>query len=150
MDLLMYMKDMLCGRDSDFEYTNALREFGKDRFDMLYPDFYDFDDPVIPTETDWSHIDVEMTKTPKSELPIDAKSDVMEKPNPHNGSNNWAVGPSKSYSGNPVLVSDPHLGLNMPSIYQIAKTIEPYKGIIYDSACGSGGMCNVYRATPPY
>ena len=150
MDLLMYMKDMLCGRDSDFEYTNALREFGKDRFDMLYPDFYDFDDPAIPTETDWSHIDVEMTKTLQSELPIDAKSDVMEKPNPHNGSNNWAVGPSKSYSGNPILASDPHLGLNMPSIYQIAKIIEPYKGIIYDSACGSGGICNVYRATPPY
>jgi penicillin amidase len=90
-----------------------------------------------------------MTKTLQSELPIDAKSDVMEKPNPHNGSNNWAVGPSKSYSGNPILASDPHLGLNMPSIYQIAKIIEPYKGIIYDSAYGSGGMCNVYRATPP-
>nr|WP_245536045.1 N-6 DNA methylase [Psychroflexus torquis] len=29
----------------------------------------------------------------------------------------------------------------------IAEMIEPYQGIIYDSACGSGGMCDVYRAT---
>jgi penicillin amidase len=94
--LLMYMTDMLCGGETDFEYTNALREFGKDRFDMLYPDFYDFDEPVIPTDTDWSFIDVEMTKTPQSELPLDSITSVLEKPNPHNGSNNWAVGPSKS------------------------------------------------------
>jgi len=101
MDLLMYMKDMLCGRDSDFEYTNALREFGKDRFDMLYPDFYDFDDPAIPTETDWSHIDVEMTKTLQSELPIDAKSDV-------NGKNQiriMAVTIGLLARANPILVT---------------------------------------------
>lgn len=61
MHLLMYMTDMLCGGDSDFEYTNALRKFGKERFDFLFPDFYDFDDPVIPTETDWSHINIEKT-----------------------------------------------------------------------------------------
>ena len=125
MDLLMYMTDMLCGRDSDFEYTNVLREFGKDRFDMLYPDFYDFDEPVIPTETDWSHIDVKQTEAPQSKLPMDVITDVMEKPNPHNGSNNWAVGPSKSYSGNPILASDPHLGLNLPSIWFVMQISTP-------------------------
>jgi penicillin amidase len=125
MDLLMYMTDMLCGRDSDFEYTNVLREFGKDRFDMLYPDFYDFDEPVIPTETDWSHIDVKQTEVPQSKLPMDVITDVMEKPNPHNGSNNWAVGPSKSYSGNPILASDPHLGLNLPSIWFVMQISTP-------------------------
>ncbi|MDU8884593.1 penicillin acylase family protein [Yeosuana sp. MJ-SS3] len=123
--LLMYMTDMLCGGETDFEYTNALREFGKDRFDMLYPDFYDFDEPVIPTDTDWSFIDVEMTKTPQSELPLDSITSVLEKPNPHNGSNNWAVGPSKSYSGNPILANDPHLGLNLPSIWYVMQLATP-------------------------
>lgn len=125
MHLLMYMTDMLCGRDSDFEYTNLLRELGKERFDFLYPDFYDFDDPVIPTDTDWSHIDIEMTKTPESELPMDALTDVMEKPNPHNGSNNWAVSPEKSYSGNAILANDPHLGLNLPSIWYVMQIATP-------------------------
>jgi len=37
--LLMYMTKMLAGGDSDLEYTNALRLFGKERFDLLYPDF---------------------------------------------------------------------------------------------------------------
>ncbi|WP_411768100.1 penicillin acylase family protein [Winogradskyella sp. A3E31] len=125
MHLLMYMTDMLCGRDSDFEYTNALREFGEDTFDFLYPDFYNFDEPVIPTDTDWSFIDTEQTPMPQSELPMDSLSSVMEKPNPHNGSNNWAVGPSKSYSGNAILANDPHLGLNLPSIWYVMQIATP-------------------------
>ena len=123
--LLMYMTDMLCGGDSDLEYTNALREFGKERFDLLYPDFFDVNDPVIPKETDWSFIDVTMTETPQSELPLDSINSTMEKPDPDNGSNNWAVGPGKSYSGNPILSNDPHLGLNLPSIWFVMQLATP-------------------------
>ncbi|TXG37089.1 penicillin acylase family protein [Seonamhaeicola maritimus] len=123
--LLMFMTDMLCGGDSDLEYTNALRELGKERFDFLYPDFFDFHDPVIPRETDWSFINKKTTETPKSELPLDSITETMEKPNPHNGSNNWAVGPKKSYSGNPILANDPHLGLNLPSIWYVMQLATP-------------------------
>ncbi|HMC01130.1 MAG TPA: penicillin acylase family protein [Flavobacteriaceae bacterium] len=123
--LLMYMTDMLCGGDSDLEYTNALREFGKDRFDLLYPDFFDFNEPVIPTDTDWSFIDVAQTEIPESELPHNSIAETMEKPDPDNGSNNWAVGPEKSYSGNPILANDPHLGLNLPSIWFVMQLSTP-------------------------
>ena len=123
--LLMYMTDMLCGGDSDLEYTNALREFGKERFDLLYPDFFDVNDPIIPKETDWSFIDVNMTETPQSELPLDSVSETMVKPHPDNGSNNWAVSGNKSYSGNPILANDPHLGLNLPSIWFVMQLATP-------------------------
>lgn len=123
--LLMYMTDMLCGGDSDLEYTNALRELGKERFDLLYPDFFDVNDPVIPKETDWSFIDVKMTETPQSELPLDSIAETMEKPDPDNGSNNWAISGSKSYSGNPILANDPHLGLNLPSIWFVMQLATP-------------------------
>lgn len=123
--LLMYMTDDLCGRDYDLEYTNALREFGKDRFDLLYPDFFDINDPVIPKETDWSFIDTPMTKVPQSQLPLDSIPETMEKPDPDNGSNNWAVSGSKSYSGNPILANDPHLGLNLPSIWFVMQLATP-------------------------
>jgi penicillin amidase len=123
--LLMYMTDMLCGGDSDLEYTNALRELGKERFDLLYPDFFDVNDPVIPIETDWGFIDVPMTETPQSQLPLDTIAETMEKPHPNNGSNNWAVGPQKSYSGNPILANDPHLGLNLPSIWFVMQLATP-------------------------
>ncbi|RED48878.1 penicillin acylase family protein [Seonamhaeicola aphaedonensis] len=125
MYLLMYMTDMLCGRDTDLEYTNALRKLGKERFDFLYPDFYDFDDPVIPTETDWSFIDIPITQIPHGELPLDTITQIMEKPHPNNGSNNWAVAPKKSYSGNPILANDPHLGLNLPSLWFIMQLATP-------------------------
>ncbi len=36
------------------------------------------------------------------------------------GSNNWAVGPSRSAQGHAMLANDPHLGLNLPAIwYQV-------------------------------
>ncbi len=123
--LLMYMTRLLAGGDSDLEYTNALRLFGKDRFDLLYPDFYDVNDPVIPKETDWSYIDTKITETPQSELPLDSISETMDKPHPNNGSNNWAVSAEKSYSGNPILANDPHLSLNLPSIWFVMQLATP-------------------------
>ena len=123
--LLMYMTDMLCGGDEDLEYTNILKKFGKDRFDLLFPDFFDIIDPIIPKETDWSFIDTPKTETPQSELPQDSIAEVMVKPNPRNGSNNWAISGDKSYSGKPILANDPHLGLNLPSIWFVMQLATP-------------------------
>ena len=123
--LLMYMTDMLCGRQHDLEYTNALRLLGEERFDVLYPDFFDVNDPIIPKDTDWSYIDTAITKTPLSELPLDAISETMEKPHANNGSNNWAISGEKSYSGNAILANDPHLGLNLPSIWFVMQLATP-------------------------
>ncbi|KAF0236995.1 MAG: penicillin [Chitinophagaceae bacterium] len=38
-------------------------------------------------------------------------------PNKNNGSNNWAVAGTKTKSGRPILCNDPHLGLNLPSLW---------------------------------
>ncbi len=124
--LLMYMTKMLAGGDSDLEYTNALRKFGKERFDLLYPDFFDINDPIIPKDTDWSTLEnVQQTPIPESELLLDSIAETMDKPHPNNGSNNWAVSGEKSYSGNPILANDPHLGLNLPSIWYVMQLATP-------------------------
>jgi len=123
--LLMYMTRNLSGGDSDLEYTNALRKFGKERFDLLYPDYFDIVDPIIPKDTEWSYIDVPMTEIPESEIPLDSISKTLDKPDPDNGSNNWAVSGEKSYSGNPILANDPHLGLNLPSIWFVMQLSTP-------------------------
>jgi penicillin G amidase len=124
--LLMYMTKMLAGGDSDLEYTNALRLFGKDRFDFLYPDFFDINDPVIPKEHDWSTLEnAEQTPIPESIFPLDSIAETMDKPHPNNGSNNWAVSGDKSYSGHPILANDPHLGLNLPSIWFVMQLATP-------------------------
>ena len=142
MHLLMYMTDMLCGREYDLEFTNTLKKFGKERFDMLFPDFYDIIDPVIPKETDWSFIDTEMTQIPDSELPKDSVSisKLMEKPHPNNGSNNWAISPKKSTSGNAILASDPHLGLNLPSIWFVMQLSTPDHNVYGATLPGTIGV----------
>ena len=38
-------------------------------------------------------------------------------PHPNNGSNNWAVAGDHSNTGRPILASDPHLQLTLPSIW---------------------------------
>lgn len=123
--LLMYMTKMLAGGDDDLEYTNVLRMIGKDNFELLFPDFFDSTDPVIPKETDWSFIDVPQTELPESKVVLDTIAQTIAKPNPDNGSNNWAVSGAKSTTGNPILANDPHLGLNLPAIWFIMQLSTP-------------------------
>ena len=104
--LLMLMTKDLALSDYDLERTNALRIFGKERFEFLFPDYLDAGAPVIPKETDWSFIDVPITETPASQMMLDSISKVLDKPDPDNGSNNWAVSGNKSYSGNPILAKE--------------------------------------------
>ena len=123
--LLMYMTKMLAGRDKDLEYTNVLRLIGEENFNLLFPDFFEVTDPVIPKETDWSFIDVPQTEQPKKTVILDTIAETIEKPHPDNGSNNWAVAGSKSTSGYPILANDPHLGLNLPSIWFVMQLSSP-------------------------
>lgn len=123
--LLMYMTKMLAGRDSDLERTNVLKMIGKENFELLFPEFFDITDPVIPKETDWSFIDVPQTKTPENSPVLDELKDPIAKPHPDNGSNNWAVSGAKSASGKPILANDPHLGLNLPSIWFVMQLNTP-------------------------
>ena len=123
--LLMYMTKMLAGGDDDLEYTNTLRMIGKENFDLLFPDFFDQTDPVIPSETDWSFIDVPQTPKPNSPAVLDTIKETITKPHPDNGSNNWAVSGAKSATGNPILANDPHLGLNLPSIWFVMQLSTP-------------------------
>lgn len=76
---------------------------------------------------------------------MDQKTTVMEKPNPHNGSNNWAVGPEKSYSGNPILANDPHLGLNLPSIWYIMQISTPYQNTMGATLPGTLGVISGFN-----
>ncbi|MBW1295011.1 penicillin acylase family protein [Aquimarina litoralis] len=123
--LLMYMTKMLAGYDDDLEYTNVLRLVGKENFELLFPDFFDITEPVIPKETDWSFIDVPQTKLPGSQAVLDTIAETIEKPHPDNGSNNWAVSGARSVTGNPILANDPHLGLKLPSIWFVMQLSTP-------------------------
>lgn len=138
--LLMYMADMLAGGESDLENTNFLKKYGKERFDFLFPDYYDVLDPIIPKDRDWSDWEVEIPEVPAGNLPLDYTASTMDKPHPDNGSNNWAVGPDKSSTGNPILANDPHLGLNLPSIWYAMQLATPEKNTFGVTLPGAAGI----------
>ena len=123
--LLKYMANNLCFGDSDLEYTNALKSYGSEMFALLYPDMLDMQDPIVNGATKWDFEPVKVT-APSNALPKELYSkEELEDPNPDNGSNNWAVSSRKTKNGNPILSSDPHLQLNLPSIWFVMQLTAP-------------------------
>ena len=114
--LLMYMAEDLSGYEVDLENTNLLRVLGRENFDLLYPDNLPGTDPIIPSGTPWD-FSTKPLPAPATAYPNLNITDTLPKPNPANGSNNWAVSGSRTRSGNPILCNDPHLSLNLPSIW---------------------------------
>lgn len=140
--LLMYMTDMLAGRDEDLENTNFLSLFGRETFDLLFPDFIADQDPVIPRERDWSDFGtVERPESPEgvSKAIVQTK-EVLDKSDPDNGSNNWAVNAEHSENGNPLLANDPHLGLNLPSIWYLMQLSAPDHNVMGATLPGALGV----------
>ena len=115
--LLKYMSAMLTLSESDIENTNAVKLFGIEQFNILFPEFPEGIDPVMPPGTPWDFKSIEVKK------PVDFDSlpwvKVRAYPHPPKmlGSNNWAVSGQKTKSGNPMLANDMHLGLNLPCIW---------------------------------
>jgi penicillin amidase len=118
---LKYMSYDLAGHDDDFEMTNAKSYFNDSDFNKLFPLVQDSLDPIIPKGT--------VFEKPKVIVIPPAKVDSVyfnnkaianaeeEKPDRDNGSNNWAINGTKTKSGAPILCNDPHLALNLPSLW---------------------------------
>jgi penicillin amidase len=118
---MKYMSYDLTGAENDIEYTNAKSFFSREDFNKLYPAFQDSLDPIVPRGT----VFPEPAEHPQ--IPADADSLYFhwkgvasvqtQKTDKDNGSNNWAVAGTKTRSGRPILCNDPHLGLNLPSLW---------------------------------
>ncbi len=149
--LLQYMIDNLTGWDQDIEKTNAYNFFGKDVFQQLYPNFTADLDPIAPTpEEGWGFDSVSISQAPDS-IVLNAGyiSEVTEMPDPDNGSNNWAVAGWKTKSGNPILCSDMHLGLNLPSLWFLIELSAPDFNVMGFALAGNVGVVagfNKYNA----
>jgi len=124
---LMFMSYDLTGRsaNADLQLTNTRDYLGYDLFDKLYTNKQDSLDPIIPKGTVFAKPSIVPQKPIKSDSSylhntkaLAFNNEIMpEAPDKNNGSNNWAVSGSKTKSGRPILCSDPHLGLNLPSLW---------------------------------
>jgi penicillin amidase len=123
--LTKYLSYDLAGHDEDAEYSNAMNLFSLADFEKLYPVAHDSLKPIVPNA-----IENPYPAAPVFDLSVPATADslyftyrkdsitnIVAKPDKDNGSNNWAVSGGKTRSGSPILCNDPHLGLNLPSIW---------------------------------
>ena len=117
--LLRSMAQTLNMGDKDIEMSNALALFGKETVDLLYPDREKkLGDPIVDNAGKWNFKPITLESVP-SALPKDliAINGKIPPSDPTVGSNNWAVSGTKTASGAPILCSDPHLNLSLPSIW---------------------------------
>ncbi len=118
--VVKYMAQSLCSRESDLEATNTLKLLGDSLYQFLYPAYFEDQSPVIPVgSTAWSYIHSVARDSSNTYFNIQADLYKRSTPVPPEGigSNNWAVSGSKTKSGRPILSSDPHLRLTLPSIW---------------------------------
>jgi penicillin G amidase len=129
--LLKYLSFDLTGSENDVENTNAKSYFSEDAFKKMYPIWNESSSPVIPPGTYFPPAsDSVFAPTSVDSLYFEWKHPVNVltiKTDKDNGSNNWVAGGSKTLSGRPILCNDPHLGLNLPSLwYEIQITTPDY------------------------
>ncbi len=125
--LLKYMADMLTGSSKDIELSNAVALLGYEVAELIYPDFPDsLIDPIVPRDVKYNPPTVQLDTPAVPGLGIRIEVEP-EKSSDNIGSNNWAVSGNKTATGAPILCNDPHLQLNLPSIwYEIQLSIPQY------------------------
>jgi penicillin amidase len=148
--LLKSMAQTLNMRDKDMEMTNALSMFGFDVLQTLYPDREPVSDPIVDKPNGWKFKPVTLDTVPLAlpdeliqlkKLPAEPiKVKKLPVSDPTTGSNNWAVSGSKTATGSPLLCSDPHLGLNLPSLWYALQLHAPGVNTMGASLPGAPGV----------
>lgn len=136
--LLKYMSDMLVG-DRDLEYSNLRKILGEAGLNKLYPEFPKENDPVIEKERVWDFQSLPVSRPDSISYPDDTLLGPLTQPVEGTGSNNWAVSGSKTKNGHPILANDPHLSLNLPSLWysmQLSTPDHSVKGATLPGALG--------------
>lgn len=122
LKVALYLKSMeqtLNSRDEDLESSNTLQWLGKKSYTELYPSHNPDESPIIPEEVvyDFEPIVNGLDSVADAEVLGMIPHIPFEKPYVGIGSNNWAVHPSKTSNGHPIVCNDPHLKLSLPSIW---------------------------------
>jgi penicillin amidase len=143
--LLKSMAQTLNMGDKDMQMTNALKLFGYDVVNLLYPDREQVADPIVEKPNAWNFDPVKLD-TVSLALPEELiKISGLTTPDPTIGSNNWAVDGSKTQSGSPILCNDPHLNTTLPSIWYAIQLNAPGINAMGASLPGAPGVISGFN-----
>lgn len=145
--LLKNMGRTLTEKEHDFELTYILKEIGLEQFNSLYGEYFEEQSPIIldsmayvqPLAIDESNpIHLYL-----GEMGLDSLTRAYSPKGI--GSNNWAVSGNKTASGNPILCNDPHLALNLPSIWFEIQLCTPEYNTYGASLPGAPGVISGFN-----
>jgi len=97
--------------DAEFLRTDLIAKLGEGAMRRLTPP-YAADAPVIVSQ----EVDYKALSAGVSD-PVRRLSGWLGLTGPDVGSNNWVISGERSATGKPLLANDPHLGIQMPSIW---------------------------------
>ncbi|TYZ09279.1 penicillin acylase family protein [Hymenobacter lutimineralis] len=123
--LLKFMTFDLSGRSDDLRMSNILGKFGPEVVKDLFPDYPQREDPIVPVGAPRDFTPVAVPETPASFRAAQSGKVPQQEPDAELGSNNFAVSGAKSATGFPILANDPHLQLNLPSIWYQMQLVAP-------------------------
>lgn len=119
--LLKLMSETLAGGSNEMYMTNILNKFGRQVTEDLFPNYPYKEDPIIPEGTPWDFTPLPVPPPPSTFTTSPTASTLKTKDKIEGiGSNNFALGGSRTANGYPILANDPHLNITLPSIwYQV-------------------------------
>ncbi len=137
--IMKSMANLLSTGESDLENTNFVKVFGKELFDMIFPDSHPGIDPVVPSGTPYDFASLR-TYSKDSLYPDLEINETIEKQDPLNGSNSFVVGPQKTKNGSVILSNELDLPLNIPSIWYLAHISSPTLNVMGSTIPGMPGV----------
>ena len=139
--LLKYMADDLTGSSDDIPLTYLREVLSPQVFDLLYPERISGSSTVIPAGTQFAPPSLKMPAKPADTVfPHFTTSDFKERRDDGTGSNNWAISGSRTKSGAAILCDDPHLVLNLPSLWYEMQLQTPEMNVYGVSLPGAPGI----------
>lgn len=140
--LLKYMADDLTGATDDIALTYLRSILPRESIDRLFPEKIAGSTPVMPTNTPFAAPSLSAPAMPSGQtvFPQFEVGDFGEPKEDGKGSNNWAVSGARTASGAPILCNDPHLTLNLPSLWYEVQLQTPEMNVYGVSMPGAPGI----------
>lgn len=133
----MNFSQTLNSGEKDLQFTNALKAFGKETLDLLYPDREEVGDPIVTNTGKWNFKPVTLDSVPLA-VPDEYITITPPEGKPRGiGSNNWVVGGKKTATGSPIVCNDPHLSLGVPSLWFVVHLNSPAVNTMGGSLAGA-------------